>query len=492
LSGEPVEHVPRRSARRRSHSGSVDEYPLAGRHFADDGGRCATAPDRVGDGLTCTTLDSYQKRPGAGPVVTTMSSPGLAPPGRTISSWSPTPSPVSAAALAVPERNVRRLISRLLHRVILMIWIGRNLPVNVSRLSGMDETAVIHYMDDPAIALDGAWRIRATNDVFDGVFGGEDLRDRPVDVVFSADPELAGAHATKLGHYPDVGGVVEGGRRHFDPGHRTVAALQDHRDPEEDDPDVGVFVDGDLQYYHLDTVHIEDAEVRLLFFRDITPVKDHEQDLNFLRQVMGRVLRHNLRNDLSVVRTHAEIIADRSDDERAEWAETILQKTDTLIDTTEKTRLIEKAVENNDPITQGLPSAVETAVEHAREDSPPVNTDLVVGSVPAVEVDALQQFPSAIADAIENAVVHGESGTVEVSATRTDEWATLTIADEGPGIPESELQAFEQRGETDLTHGSGAGLWLLYTVVHESGGDIAVDTEGGTTVRLRLPVASAA
>jgi len=353
----------------------------------------------------------------------------------------------------------------------------------------MDETAVIHYMDDPAIALDGAWHVRATNDVFEGAFGCGDVRDRPVEAVFRSDPELAGAHATKLGHYPDVGGVVDGERRHFDPEHRTVAALHDHRDPEEDDPDVGVFVDGDLQYFHLDTVPIEDSGVRLLLFRDITPVKDHEQDLNFLRQVMGRVLRHNLRNDLSVIRTHAEIIAEQSDDERAEWAETILAKSDTLIDTTEKTRLIEKAVENNDPVAHDLSNAVEYGVEHARSDSPGADTDITVGPVPAVEVSALQQLPEAVADTIENAVVHGESGTAEVSATERDGWVTLTIADEGPGIPEAELEAFRKRGETDLTHGSGAGLWLLYTVVHESGGDIAVDTEGGTTVRIRLPTA---
>jgi len=41
-----------------------------------------------------------------------------------------------------------------------------------------------------------------------------------------------------------------------------------------------------------------------------------------------------------------------------------------------------------------------------------------------------------------------------------------------------------------MTHASGAGLWLLYTVVHESGGEVAVDTESGTTVHIRLPVES--
>ena len=64
----------------------------------------------------------------------------------------------------------------------------------------------------------------------------------------------------------------------------------------------------------------------------------------------------------------------------------------------------------------------------------------------------------------------------------------LGTDDNGPGIPETELATLTERGGTDLLHGSGAGLWLTYTVVEESGGHIASDTDGdGTTVRIRLP-----
>ena len=352
----------------------------------------------------------------------------------------------------------------------------------------MNETAVIDYMDDPSLAVDDAWRIEATNSAFEDLLGGVELRGRTVGDCFAPDATVARAHAEKLSHYPDVGGVVDADGCHFDPDHDTIAALRAHRDPPEEDPDVGVFVDGALRYFHVTTVHVADREMFLVVFRDITEVKDHEQDLDFLRQVMGRVLRHNLRNDLSVVRTHAEIIAERSDDERAEWAETILAKSDSLIETTEKTRLIEKAVENNDPVAHGLDSVVAGSVERVRAENPDADTDIVVGDIPTVRVDALRQFEQAISDTVENAVIYGESATVEIAASRTDGWVTLTIDDEGPGIPESELATFQQRGETDLTHGSGAGLWLLHTVVHESGGDVAVDTEGGTTVRIRLPV----
>lgn len=60
----------------------------------------------------------------------------------------------------------------------------------------------------------------------------------------------------------------------------------------------------------------------------------------------------------------------------------------------------------------------------------------------------------------------------------------------GPGIPDHELAALDRRGETDLTHGSGAGLWLLYTTVLESRGSVSFETEEGTTVRIRLPASN--
>lgn len=352
----------------------------------------------------------------------------------------------------------------------------------------MDESAVIQYMDDPSLAFDPQWRLQATNDAFEELLGELDARGQPIEELFRPDPALAADHETKLRHYPDVGGVVDGGDRHFDPDHATIAALHERRDPGEDDPDVGIFVDGDLRYFHLRTLRVEESDLHLLVMRDITCVKDHEQDLNFLRQVMGRVLRHNLRNDLSVIQTYASLIADESDDDRADWATTIYQKSNTLVDTTEKTRLIEQAIENNDPVVQNCPRVLSGSVEAVRQDNPGVDTDIVVAGIPDVDVSVLGQFQQAMTDTLENAVIYG-SGTVDVEAQTEDGWLHLTIDDDGPGIPDSELKPFERRGETDLNHGSGAGLWLLYTVVHESGGQISFDTEGGTTVRIRLPIA---
>jgi len=77
---------------------------------------------------------------------------------------------------------------------------------------------------------------------------------------------------------------------------------------------------------------------------------------------------------------------------------------------------------------------------------------------------------------------------VSISATADDDAVTLTIADNGPGIPENELTAIETGTETSLAHTSGLGLWLINWGAFRLGGDVsfAVD-DTGTAVTLSIP-----
>ena len=70
-----------------------------------------------------------------------------------------------------------------------------------------------------------------------------------------------------------------------------------------------------------------------------------------------------------------------------------------------------------------------------------------------------------------------------------DEQVRVRVADDGPGLPEMEQRVLTGRRETPLQHGQGLGLWLVYWVVREAGGDLSVTVADGTAVELRLPVA---
>jgi two-component system OmpR family sensor kinase len=97
-----------------------------------------------------------------------------------------------------------------------------------------------------------------------------------------------------------------------------------------------------------------------------------------------------------------------------------------------------------------------------------------------------------------NARVHTPAGTtVTTSLSVADGWATLAVADDGPGIAE-ELRGeiFERfvRGDSSRSRGAGStglGLAIVAAVVEAHGGHVEVDSHrpGGTVFRVHLPEA---
>lgn len=343
----------------------------------------------------------------------------------------------------------------------------------------------IDEVSDPVLALDGD-EICALNEAAIEAFAvSETLAGSPVTELFCYDAELASSYDDALSHYSDVGGVIDDGRRHFDSTHPTIATLRNGRQSLPD-PDVGLFVDGQLRYYHLRSspTDIDDVE-QLVTFRDVTRLKGRERDLTFLKEVLTRILRHNLRNELTVIQGNAQTIADVASQPGPELATEMLESCTSLMETSEKARAIQSAIEADEQVPFHLPKLVTDVVTNY-ENRADTSVD-----VPDITVLANPSLPEAVGEIVENCVVHTESTpTITITCERDGPWATLVIADDGPGIPDRELDIFEQRGESRLVHGTGAGLWLVYTVIQESDGDLVYDTSGeGTTVRMQLPLA---
>ena len=92
---------------------------------------------------------------------------------------------------------------------------------------------------------------------------------------------------------------------------------------------------------------------------------------------------------------------------------------------------------------------------------------------------------------LENAALHG-GGRVDVDLAREDDRWLLRVADDGPGIPESEherlLEPFA-RGRAATAEGTGLGLAIVAQQVGLHGGELRLaDSElGGLAVEVRLP-----
>lgn len=227
--------------------------------------------------------------------------------------------------------------------------------------------------------------------------------------------------------------------------------------------------------------------------RDVTSRKERERQLSQLKGVLARVMRHNLRNDVSAIRSNAELLLAADDDEISDRARTIIEKCDSLTDTSEKATRIERAIlKNGDVVETDIGRLVEEVAVRAARQYPDASIEWP--DVASVTVMAHDDLDIAIENMVENAVEYNESDDpwVKISVDRADDMARIRIADDGPGISSAEVAVLERREETALEHGSGAGLWLAATVAEASGGEFTIDrTETGTEAVIQLPVATA-
>ena len=113
-------------------------------------------------------------------------------------------------------------------------------------------------------------------------------------------------------------------------------------------------------------------------------------------------------------------------------------------------------------------------------------------SVWASEVD----LAHAIDNLLENAVRYAPPGTrIELAVSEEGGLPTLTVADEGPGIPAAERERiFERffRGSTGRQSGPGTGLGLAIVaeLVARWGGEVRLLERPGTAVAVSFPRAS--
>jgi PAS domain S-box-containing protein len=212
---------------------------------------------------------------------------------------------------------------------------------------------------------------------------------------------------------------------------------------------------------------------------DITERKRREQRL----EVFNRILRHNLRNQLDVIRSHAEVLADERTDDHADR---IIAAVDELAGTGTRARRSDRIMSMDEtPTETDLSEVVRETVTTAGSGHAGVS---VTAEVPeqALLKTSEDAVTIAVENAFENAVEHATS-SVTLAIEDSPEGYHIVVDDDGPGIPDEELVPIEAGTETNLRHGRGLGLWQLRWSVDKINGELSFDTTNGTTVTIVVP-----
>jgi signal transduction histidine kinase len=144
---------------------------------------------------------------------------------------------------------------------------------------------------------------------------------------------------------------------------------------------------------------------------------------------------------------------------------------------------------------------IEDAVRTMRAQTEKTNQTLVQSveeDLPTIDVEA-DRIRQILVNLLTNAHEYSPEGaSIEVSAKAIDAEVEIAVTDDGPGIPESQLNhIFERfvRGDAGLTQrvgGTGLGLAISKSLVELHGGALEVESTPGIGSRFsfRLPVAS--
>jgi PAS domain S-box-containing protein len=225
----------------------------------------------------------------------------------------------------------------------------------------------------------------------------------------------------------------------------------------------------------------------LAIFLDVTEAKRRSVQVS----VLNRVLRHNIRTDLSVVRGRIESLLG-DDDELRPHLEAMYDRTDDLLSTAETARRIQRLLDDTGRHRHEMGALLDSLVPELRGSYPEATIERRRPDAP-VAVSATDGLEWALEELIRNACEHaGDAPTVTVAVRDGRTTASVTVADDGPGIPAPERRIVGAGPETDLEHGSGMGLWLVYWTVETSGGDLQFDGDDGAAVRMTLPRADRA
>jgi len=214
-----------------------------------------------------------------------------------------------------------------------------------------------------------------------------------------------------------------------------------------------------------------------------------ERSYRTSQDIYERVFRHNIRNRLNVIKGTAETVkTEQLDDTTEAGIQRIINASSKLYETAETVSIIQDVIRSpHRKSTINICHVIERELTTLEQ-----KFDFVAKREyeSSVGVTCHEEIDEAISELLTNAIVHNDadSPVVRVSVEEHERFASILVEDNGPGIPEIELEVIRKQRETQLQHGSGLGLWLADRVARHSGGTLMFDVDdSGTTVEMIVP-----
>jgi PAS domain S-box-containing protein len=236
--------------------------------------------------------------------------------------------------------------------------------------------------------------------------------------------------------------------------------------------------DGTPFWNRLETVPVRDETGAVTHWlglqRDVTQRREREERL----AVLDRVLRHNIRNRMNVIRSRAELLREEHDEDDS--VETIIQAADDLTDISEQVRQFQNliSVRDHELEPHDLVPVLETAVADLRDRNPDATVRLDCPDEAVAGTHAT--LPAALGQMLEFAAERdrlpgADAPDLTVRVAVEGESVVVELLDYAGTIPDEDLNAIGRGSETPLQHSRGLELWLIRWAVLTSDGSFSVE-----------------
>ena len=237
-------------------------------------------------------------------------------------------------------------------------------------------------------------------------------------------------------------------------------------------------------------LHAQEEQLRLA----------HAEEAVRLRDEFLSIAAHELRTPLSAVQLQLQGLLERPEGldprtrakvERAcRSGERLVTLVDTLMDVS---RITTGSLSLN-PRHFDLTVAVQDVVERFREHAVRAGSTVTLRSESGLEGrwDRLR-IEQVVTNLLTNSLKYAAGTPVEITLSGTKQDVTVTVSDEGPGIPESARERvflrFERAAPTRNFGGLGLGLYVARQIVEAHGGEISLNAQRprGAQFVIRLP-----
>jgi len=210
--------------------------------------------------------------------------------------------------------------------------------------------------------------------------------------------------------------------------------------------------------------------------RDVSDIVEAERNVRSLNEyltVLNKILRHDIQNDLAVIKMYADLIREGEELDIQTFLQKLDERIDHAISTIKDAREIEKMLKVGELVGVNLSAVLMKVIEEFNREA------RITYEIPeGVYVEADSAINSVIHNIIQNAIFHNdkEIPEIDVSVVEKGDKVYVRIADNGPGVPdEMKTLIFEENFKGETTGRSGLGLYLVRETMKRYGGRVWVE-----------------